>query len=251
MTVSGRSVFRLVLWAGLLETARAKWTYTGLWTSWVFHATIDSFLIWFPEIYTAFSRLARLDDWSRRDSSGTVAALHGTLTDVVAENPRWIDYVAPVVLAYILAYPRYDMYKSEWANEQIFGMGLDSIPHAATAYSLTQLVFDCLKALDRHTPDSGPVGELIAWAGEHAEWVAFVALALSTIGYETGEYFINRSELQAVGGDPRKVALDWSREDTIYDILSNIVGAVGALVYHRYSTPRQASVKAAAVVDRL
>jgi hypothetical protein len=217
-------------------TARAAHKQTGLVTSWIYHATLVPLLLFFPELYRGLARAAYLDEKARDDPSGMTATVHGVISNVAACNPHYVDIVGIVPLAYILSHPKINLYKSEWAKAQLFGFGLDSIPHALTAFSLVHLAYLTLAAFKRRRPRSGWLKRVLVWASHHPGWVAGGALVASTAGYETGEYLIHRSELRAVGGDPSRVAMEWSVEDTIQDILSNVLGGLLAMMWHRYFT---------------
>ncbi len=215
---------RWALWGGILLTANANRKHTDLKTAWVPHLIGNTLALLWPEIYRGVGSILNLDASAQKDSNVAPAMLDGVMHDLVLDNPRYVEYVAAPALAFILTYPKINIYKSDWANRQLFGFGLDSIPHAATAFGLTQLVFDALRALKRHTSPSAPLAAPVDWAADHAAWISAGALAAATAFYESGEYAIHRSELKAVHNDPAQVEMEWSFADTLQDIFSNAVG---------------------------
>ena len=237
MTDTGRRVFRYGLWVANTATAYARAKRYRLVTAWIFHATLNSLLLFLPELYQGVAALLDLDDLARRDPDNALAAIHQVMTDLVVRNPAYIDYVAPVPLAYVLAHPKWDLYKSEWANGQLLGLGLDSIPHGATAYALCTLVFEMLDSLKRNVPDTNQLASLAEWTAAHPNIIAWVALIGATVGYELAEYVIHNIELELVGGDPSKIAMDWSPRDTVEDVIANSTGALLALARHRLAAP--------------
>ncbi len=236
--MTGRDGLRYALVGGVLATAVAQQKKTGLITSWIFHATINPALLLFPELYQALSRALSLEARAGRDPDAPISVAHGVISDVVVRNPRYVDLVGIVPLAYILSFPSISIYKSEWANKALFGWGLDSIPHAATAFSLIHFVRVTVAALKRHMPRTGALAAVAEQAVHHTDLVAAGALVMATAGYEGGEYLIHLSELRKVGGEESRVAMEWSVEDTLQDIISNCVGGVLALLQQRYSTTR-------------
>ncbi len=227
-------LLRFALWGGILLTARANRKHTDLKTAWVPHLAGNTLALLFPEIYGVVSSGLRLDALAKREPSGILAMLTGVMHELVLDNPRYVEYVAPPAFAFILTYPTINIYKSAWANRQLFGFGLDSIPHADTAFGLTQMVFDALRAFKRHTPADSFLAAPVTWAAEHPTLVSASALAAATAFYESGEYAIHRAELKAVHNDPSKVEMEWSLVDTIQDILSNTVGWLLAVLRNRW-----------------
>ena len=124
------------------------------------------------------------------------------------------------------------------AARRIAGFGLDSIPHAATAYALSQLIADTLDALARHTPAGTPLAGPIRWAQARGDVLSGTALALVTLIYETGEWIIHNSELRATGGDASKINMEWSIPDTLTDACSNMAGWLFAVAVRRAQQER-------------
>jgi hypothetical protein len=224
MKITFDGLLRYALWGGILVTANANRKHSGLRTAWVPHLIGNTFALLLPELYRAADAALKLDERAQGNQAGALATLNGALHDLVLDNPRYVEYVAPPVLAYLLTYPPINIYKSAWANRQLFGFGLDSIPHAGTAFGLTRMTFDALRALKRHTPAHTRLTAPVDWAATHANLVSAGAVAAATAFYESGEYAIHVSELQAVHDDPTKIEMEWSLADTLQDIISNAVG---------------------------
>ena len=215
---------RYALWAGVLVTADASRKHTGLKTAWLPHLIGDTVALLLPEFYGLVAARLHLDERARSDDRALLSTLHGVMCDLVRDNPDYAQYVAPPASAYILAHPRFNIYKSEWANRQLFGFGLDSIPHAWTAFGLTRMVMDTLRVFKRRTPAGAFLAPLADQAEAHRVLVSAGVLAAASAFYEGGEYAIHRSELKAVNNDPTKIAMEWSVADTVQDLISNAVG---------------------------
>ncbi len=243
MKFPARDAARYLLYALVLVTANENRKSTGLITSWIFHAIGHTPLLLMPEIYSSLATLFHIPQRAQANPTGMWATVNGVMDDLVVDNPHYVEYMAPAAIAYILAFPGHNMYKSEWANEQLFGFGLDSIPHAMTAFALVRFTYDALRALGRHLPPSSPVAAQAQWAEQHAGIIAAGTLAAATAFYEGGEYLIHRAELKAVHNDPTKIAMEWSLADTVQDIISNTAGGLAAAWINR-RRKRAASVLA-------
>lgn len=164
-------------------------------------------------------------------SAPLLSDAHQVIQDVVVDNPRYSLYVAPPALAFMLAYPGHNMYKSEWANRQLFGMGLDSIPHAVTAFALTQMLYDTLRAVHR-LPEARRISALAA-AVDRPDLVSAIVVAAVSIWYETSEFLIQKSELRATHGDEKKVVMSWSPLDSLEDLIANATGVAMSIWLNR------------------
>lgn len=237
-------LLRFALWLGLANTANANRKYYGLATTWVFHLALDSFILCLPEILSVANKLLRLDARSARQR-GLVAAWQGALDDAVINNPNYALYVAPVVLAYIVSHPRFNIYKGDYANIRLLGFGLDAIPHAVTAFAFTNLVVDTLAAFRSNTPADASWRRVAEFGDDHAIMLAGALLLGVSAAYEFGEYEIHESEMRVTGGDVTRINLVWDAKDTLFDLVSNTLGWVaGALVRRRRRpTPRRVLVK--------
>ena len=214
-------IWRLALWSGIVASATASRRHGRFPTTWVVHLVGNSFLLWLPEIYTGLSSALKLDD-RLDDRGGSLLTVHELIKELIVENSTYAVYVTPVALGVIAAHPGIDIYKSEWAQKQLFGMGLDSIPHATTALALTEMVFD---GLDMPAARRG-----FPAARGRAAAISAAVLAGVTLFYETGEFLIHNSELKGARNDPSRLAMEWSLPDSIEDAFSNLVGWAAAVL---------------------
>lgn len=240
MAVSTGDLLRYGLWAGLLMTANANRRHFGLPTTWVFHAGGNTLALLLPEIYGAIAHALRLDERAARAGGDGWEVAHRLMRELVRDNPRYVAYVAPLTLAYLVSHPKFNIYKGELARWRIAGFGLDSIPHAITAAMLTRLTFDLLDSLARQAPPGSALAERAGRAQAQGELVAGGLLALATAVYETAEWAIHHVELHATGGDVSRINMEWSAADTVTDVCSNTAGWLLAVALHR----RQSSMRA-------
>lgn len=223
---------RFALWLGVAGTANANRKFYGLPTTWVFHLALNSFVLFLPELYRGASIFLLLD--ARAQSNrGLFSAAHGMVEDAVVNNPRYALYVAPVALAYIVSHPRFNIYKGALAELRILGFGLDALPHSLTAFAFTNLAVEALHALHQHAPPDASWYPVAAFADEHSYAVAGALLASASALYETGEYEIHNEELRETGGDVSKINLVWSAQDTLFDLVSNTLGWLGAVLLRK------------------
>lgn len=228
MRRNDRDLLRYALWLGVLSTAKANQEYFGLPTTWVFHLTLNSLLLFLPEIVRGTERVLDLDARARQKRD-FVSTAYGTLEDAVVENPNYTLYVAPVALAYMVSHPRFNIYKGEWSKLRLFGFGLDALPHALTAFAFTRLMMDTLAAFRHHTPREAAWRSLAEDADEKSGVIAGALLIGASALYESGEYAIHQEELRETGGDESRINLIWSAQDTLFDLLSNALGWLAAV----------------------
>lgn len=233
--------FRILLWLGVVYTSRANQKYFGLPTTWVFHLTLNSFLLFLPEIVRGSSKILKLDERAKHKRDLLTTA-HATIEDAVVTNPHYAWYVAPVALAYMVSHPRFNIYKGAWGNIRLFGFGLDALPHSLTAFTFTNLVMDTLTSFRKNTPPDAPWRDLAERADEHAGNLAGALLIGASALYESGEFAINQEELRETGGDETKINLVWSARDTLFDLLSNTLGWLAAVLLRHKKPARQRRV---------
>jgi hypothetical protein len=113
------------------------------------------------------------------------------------------------------------------AEIRLAGFGLDALPHAASAYTLSGLLYDAVDAARGPTDALGADSPPAGWSS-HAVATTGGLLALLTAIYESGEYVIHRYELAKAGGDPDGINMLWSLDDTVHDVVSNAVGWLAA-----------------------
>jgi len=156
----------------------------------------------------------------------------------VVDNPRYALYIAPVPLAYTVSHPNFNIYKGNLAKIRLFGFGLDAIPHSTTAFGFTNLVIEALAAFYAHTPRAAAWRPVAAQAHRHSALVAGALLAGASSLYETGEYEIHEEELRETGGDESRINMEWSVQDTVFDLMSNTLGWAAALLLKKRKRPQ-------------
>lgn len=226
-------VARWLLWGGVLTSALANKRHFGLPSTWVFHTLGNTITLLLPDLLRAAALAGRRADAPSLGNAGRLAPIELTLRDLVARNPAYVLYVAPLALGYIVSHPRFNIYKGAWAELRLAGFGLDSIPHATTAWALTALVMDAIDTLAGHIPPTAPGAALARWAEARRAAIAASTLGLLTIGYETAEWAIHNAELRATGGDPSRINMEWSLPDTMMDVAANLGGVTLALALKR------------------
>jgi hypothetical protein len=232
MKPKSTDLLRYALWLGVANTAYANRKYFGLPTTWVFHLTLNSLILFLPELYRGAANVLQLDAraQTKRDF---ITTAHGMVEDAVVNNPNYALYVAPVALAYMVSHPKFNIYKGELAELRVLGFGLDALPHSMTAFAFTNLMMDALRAFHRHAPSNAAWYPLAETADAHSVMVAGALLMGASAAYEAGEYAIHNEELRETGGDVSKINLVWSAQDTLFDIMSNTLGWLAAAVLHR------------------
>ncbi len=247
MKPTGNALARYTLWLGVVNAANANRKFYGLPTTWVIHLTLNSFILFLPELARGASKLWRLDAraQTRRDF---LSAVHGMLQDAVVNNPHYAWYVAPVALAYMVSHPQFNIYKGRLAELRLCGFGLDALPHSTTAFAFTNLMMDALDALRAHTPPEASWAALAAHADERSYLVAGALLASASALYESSEYAIHQEELRETHGDASKINLVWSAQDTLFDLMSNTLGWLAAALCRK--RPRRKLSPPAAISAR-
>jgi hypothetical protein len=228
-----KRLLRYGLWLAMAGTALANKRHFGLKTTWLPHLTANTASLFLPEVYQAVSRLLGLDKRLKADRYPTLAALHRSLHQLIVANPGYVDYVAPVALAYIVSHPKFNIYKGEMAEIEFLGFGLDSIPHSLTAFSLSNMVMDGAETLAQNTPDEAIIQPYTKLLAQHKTLVSALVLAGLTVLYEAGEYSVHQYEESVTGGDLKKMNMMWDPRDTFFDILANIFGWLAAVLLRR------------------
>ncbi len=218
-------LLRLALWIGILWSVNGTRRNSRLPTTWMVHLVGNTLLLGLPEIYRGLSRVLHLDARARRNPDGIISTGNAVMNEMVVENPRYAVYVTPVASAIIAAHPSINIYKADWAERAFFGLGLDSIPHSLTAFSLTHMVYDflALPVVARRMP----------WATQHKTEISAGVLAAASLFYESGELAIHLQETKIIKDDPSKMAMKWSVPDTIQDLFANSVGWLAAVLMRR------------------
>lgn len=242
MKLKSADLLRYALWLGVANTANANRKHYGLPTTWVIHLTLNTFILFLPELYRGAATVLRLDARAKQKRD-VISAAHEMMQETVVDNPQYAQYVAPVPLAYIVSHPKFNIYKGNLAKLRLYGFGLDAIPHSATAFAFTNLVIEALVAFRRHTPLNAKWYPLAARSERHSALVAGALVASASAVYESGEYAIHAEELRETDGDESKINLVWSAQDTLFDLMANALGWLAAIALRT----RRARLKESAV----
>ncbi|HEU5104057.1 MAG TPA: hypothetical protein VFU22_33805 [Roseiflexaceae bacterium] len=226
-------LMRYGLWSGVLAVALGNRRAYAMTTTWLPHLAANSVTLLLPDLYRALDALGRR---VQRDSATRPGdwpqLLKNTGDAMVRDNPRYVVYVAPLAAGYLLSSPWLNIYKGALAEKQLAGFGLDSLPHAATAFALTRLIGDtAATATDLSRATDGRVA-WVEWCGRHWGLCSALALALATLIWERGEYLVYKHEL-AWRGSAERINMQWSVRDTVTDCVTNAVGWLLAIVLPR------------------
>ncbi|HEX2907861.1 MAG TPA: hypothetical protein VHO69_13415 [Phototrophicaceae bacterium] len=211
---------RYVLWALLAYTTAANRREYRMSTTWLPHLVTNSLSLLLPDAV----RLIFPQGWRSRN------IVEATLTKMVRDNRNYAVYAAPLALGYILSHPRFNIYKGDWANLELAGFALDSIPHSATAFALSALVGDTLRVMAHEEEFHGGLARLLRWGNHRRALVSLTVLALITFFWEYSEYRVHNYELSQ-RGDAEHINMQWSAEDTAKDVRSNLLGWALAVLW--------------------
>lgn len=224
---------RYLLWLGLVGTAYANQRKYHMTTTWLPHFAGNTLALLFPELFRALDALLSLDRRLGEAESGLWTTLRATLDQVILKNPAYVEYIAPITLAYIVSHPRFNIYRGAWAELRFLGFGLDSIPHSASAFTISSFLYDAIDALQQNLPPDSSIASVVRWIAGHATLTVGATLGLLTFLYESGEYSIHRHELQVRHNDPSQINMMWDPVDTFFDVLSNTAGWAFATLRRR------------------
>lgn len=231
-----KGYLRYGLWLALVRTANANRRDSGLATAWAPHLVGNTIALLLPEIFGAIHRLFRLDRRLNHHDHPDMASFRVAAERLVRDNPDYVNYVAPPALAYIVSHPQFNIYRGKLGQVNILGFGLDTIPHAATAYALTNLAYDTLDELDRNTAGCSRLRPYVGWLASRKTLVSAGFITALTIVYELGEYQIHQAELKARDYDADRINMVWNVPDMIFDVLSNAAGwALSTWLYRKRS----------------
>ncbi|MBI5666530.1 MAG: hypothetical protein HZC41_00860 [Chloroflexi bacterium] len=217
---TARDFLRYGLWALLAYTADANRREYRMRTTWLPHLITNSLSLLLPDAV----RLLFPRGWRPRN------LLEETAITMVRDNDDYAVYVAPLALGYITSHPRFNIYKGQWGEVQFAGFGLDSIPHAATAFALTGLVCNTLRVMAHQDEFEGGLAQALRWGNNRRALVSFTILALITFWWEYGEYRVHNFELSQ-RGDVTQINMMWSAADTARDVRSNFLGWLLAVLW--------------------
>ena len=224
-------IARYGVWLGVALTADANRREYNMQTTWLPHLLTNSLSLLLPDATRLV--LPRESLATKGTALSTLEPIRQTLVRMVNDNPRYVVYVMPLAIGYMLSHPRFNIYKGELADIRLFGLGLDAIPHGATAFALTELVGDTVQTgASLVTPDN-PLSPFLRWANANPAFVSFAVLALATFIWEDGEYNVHVYEMGQRGNDPTKINMQWSVRDTANDVFANLIGWLLASLLRR------------------
>jgi hypothetical protein len=229
------TLLRYGIWAGIVQTAYANRRYYHMTTTWLPHLATNSAALLLPDLYRLVAPAA-----APRATSNTVTdtsplhdewnTMQSIFTQLVADNPSYVAYVAPLAAGYLLSHPQFNIYKGHMADLRLAGLGLDALPHSSTAFALTALTCDTAAAVRNDHAARGLLAGLFRWGAHHQTLFSGMVLILATAIWEFGEYRIYRHEM-AQRGDMSKINMQWSVQDMLSDCASNTIGWAVALAW--------------------
>ncbi|MBZ0290015.1 MAG: hypothetical protein K8I30_20490 [Anaerolineae bacterium] len=217
-----QDLLRYSLWGGVVATSAAKFLEYRVVTAWLPHLAINSVALLLPDA-------ARVILPPRPLTSLTLEHLARAM---VRDNDDYVTYPAPLAIGFILSHPRFNIYKRPWSDLQLMGFRLDAIPHGATGLAVTLVVIDTLRT-GAKLPDS-LLTRLLRLGNRNRGLVSLAGLIALTAIWEYGEYRVHTIELEKFG-DPEKVNMQWSPNDTARDVAANLTGWALALVLSQES----------------
>jgi hypothetical protein len=239
--MNASDLLRYGLWCATALTARANRRHYRMPTTWAPHLALNTAALLLPDALRLLGPKSRGEAPSLDGDLAAIARLGlAALAEVAGANPAYPLYVAPFTLGYLTSHPQFDIYKGPLGERRLAGFGLDAIPHALTALSLTLLAGDLLRAAaDAAGGDTRPA-ELLRWCASNRALATGALLAILTAAWETGEWMALRYELRE-RGDPALVNMQWSVPDTLRDCASNAAGwALACALRPRWDTPTEA-----------
>lgn len=220
---------RYGLWLALTETAMENRREYRMATTWLPHFVIDSIALLLPDVVRLLGgknrrglTLATVNGAVANTSDAQV--ITDTMSAMTLDNPAYAAYVAPVALGYIVSHPKFNIYKGDMADIRIAGLGLDAIPHGATAFTMVSLTLDTLDYAANIVKPHNRLYSLIKWAAEHKTLLTGGVLVGATFIWELGEYRIHVYELKKNNNDITKINMMWDIDDTIRDCIANTLG---------------------------
>jgi hypothetical protein len=226
-------LLRYGLWLGVAETAFENRRHYRMATTWLPHLLTNTLSLFLPDVLRFI--------FSKRQRS--ISAISTPLTEVITQtaqasvsaNDHYAGYVAPLAVGYILSHPRFNIYQGEWAEKRFAGLGLDALPHGATAFGLVSLAAETAENAAVIVPKNNALYPLVRWAAQHPTLFTGFILIAATVFWEYGEYRIQQYELEQQGGDMSKINMQWSLADTLRDVAANTLGWLAATLLRHFS----------------
>lgn len=212
---------RYALLAGVAATAEANRRHYHMRTTWLPHLALNAAALLLPDL------LRRALPSASQGRGSLPSALAAAAREIACERPAYAAYAAPLAAGYMLSHPQFNIYKGAWGEMRLAGLGFDALPHAAAGFALSATAMDAASALDRHLAPSAAGAGAAGWAARHRAITALAGLAAVTALWELAEYWTHRYEL-AQRGDASAINMQWSVEDTVGDVLANLLGWLAA-----------------------
>lgn len=224
-------LLRYGLWAAVLNTALRNRKEYGVPTAWLTHLAGNTVTLLLPD---ALRALASTQD----QLPSAWRPLFRTAWQRMSADPAYALYAAPLAIGFIASHPDYSIYHGKWAELNIAGFGLDSIPHSTAAYGLARFVGKTMGTLHRELPHDHPLASLAALGARHVDALAVAAVATVTVLWEAAERRAHYAEMERTGRPADEINMQWSWPDTIMDTLSNVAGLTAAIAVRRQQHPR-------------
>lgn len=200
-------------------------------TVWLPHLITNSLSLLLPDAIRLLHAMPNTSQPPASPLLEDVRIMEKTVDSMVRDNPDYAAYVTPLALGYILSHPRFNIYKGGLAEKRFMGLGLDALPHGATAFGLAALVADTADEAVHIVPRQNALYPLVRWAADYPTLFSGLVLALATLFWEVSEYRVHQIELAQRGGDITKINMQWSMEDTLRDCAANTLGWLTAMLF--------------------
>jgi hypothetical protein len=220
-------LLRYLLWLLVAQTAYANRQHFRMVTTWLPHLLTNSVSLLLPDI-------VRLLFPNRKQSDpASQNIVEDILVEEVSDNPWYALYVAPLALGYIVSHPNFNIYKGELGDKRFAGLGLDAIPHAATAFALSALTVDTFEKKDNWLKYDSPLAPLLQRGRQHPQLASLGVLMAVTVMWEYNEYRVNRYEM-GLRGSKDAINMIWDLDDAKRDSVANLLGWVIAMLWYAF-----------------
>jgi hypothetical protein len=226
-----RDFLRYILWLLVAQTAFANRQHYRMVTTWLPHLLLNTVSLLLPD-------LVRLIFPHHRKHQSTDNLVEDVLVTSVSENPSYALYVTPLALGYIVSHPQFNIYKGKMGEMRFAGLGLDAIPHAATAFALSALTVDTLEQQDNWSHYPGPLAPLLERSSHHPQLASLGVLLTLTAIWEYNEYRTHEYEM-SLRGSVENINMLWDIDDTKRDTVANVLGWGLAMLWTAYRKSRR------------
>jgi hypothetical protein len=224
-------LLRYALWLLVAQTAFANRRHYHMLTTWLPHLVLNSLSLLFPDLVRLMFRRHKAQHEPPQN------IIEDILVTMVSDNPSYALYVTPLALGYIVSHPNFNIYKGDMGQMRFAGLGLDAIPHAATAFALSALIVD---TLDKKASWSGYdtlLSQVMERSSQHPQLVSLGVLSTLTAIWEYNEYRTHQYELSLRGSEDA-INMLWDIDDTKRDTVANLLGWALAMLWSFYKKSR-------------